>query len=282
MQANILTKLKQLSVNNLLPHAILLSDPDAAITADLCQQFAQYLLCIAKIKVDNTLAACGQCKSCILFAAGTHLDFLSIAPSESGTTHTIKIEAVREVVNFVSIQAQFSTYKVVVITGVQYLNTHAVNALLKTLEEPPPRTILLLTTINHNLLLPTFLSRCTVFALKSQDYGHNALVQHLELDLQELLVKKTTQVIAIAAKWSKYKAIEVADGLWLILYGMVRDLSIGKSVNLLAPGQHFSVLWPILEQVTKIKELLCAGRPVNIQLCLEALLIDWRNKANVG
>ena len=105
--------------------------------------------------------ACGTCPSCRRMPAGTHPDFLVISPEESKAQ--IKIEQIRELRRLTAYPPLGGGWRVVLIKPAEALtaqNDAAANALLKTLEEPPDRHLLVLTARGEADLLPTIVSRC--------------------------------------------------------------------------------------------------------------------------
>ena len=105
--------------------------------------------------------ACGACPSCRRLAAGTHPDFLVISPEESKAQ--IGIEKIRELRRLTDYPPLGGGWRVVLIKPAEALtvqNDAAANALLKTLEEPPPQHLLVLTARGEADLLPTIVSRC--------------------------------------------------------------------------------------------------------------------------
>jgi len=105
--------------------------------------------------------ACGECPSCRRLAAGAHPDFLVVTPEEGKTQ--IKIEVIRELRRLTEYAPLGGGWRVVLIKPAEALsaqNEAAANALLKTLEEPPPRHLLALTARREADLLPTIVSRC--------------------------------------------------------------------------------------------------------------------------
>ena len=167
-----------------LPHAILFHGPAGIGKADFIEAFAQALLC-ENVKPDGH--ACGACASCGWFAQGNHPDYRRVrpealeddvpaaegddAPAEEKKTKSktaskeIKIEQVRALADFMNISTHRQGLRVVVLYPAESLNMPASNALLKTLEEPPPGTVFLLASNGLDRLLPTILSRCRKFAL---------------------------------------------------------------------------------------------------------------------
>jgi DNA polymerase-3 subunit delta' len=173
-----------------LPHAILFHGPAGIGKADFIEAFAQALLC-ENVRPDGH--ACGACASCGWFAQGNHPDYRRVRPealeddvpaaegedapaeekkSKSKTaSKEIKIEQVRALADFMNISTHRQGLRVVVLYPAESLNMPASNALLKTLEEPPPGTVFLLASNGLDRLLPTILSRCRKFALTMPDHA---------------------------------------------------------------------------------------------------------------
>jgi DNA polymerase-3 subunit delta' len=135
-------------------HAYLLHGPIGIGKRALAERLMYRLLCQRPIGLD----ACGECKSCLLLAAGSHPDNYVLEPEEADKA--IKVDQVRDLVSFVVQTAQMGGRKVVLIEPVESMNINAANALLKSLEEPSGNTVLLLVTHQPSRLLPTVKSRC--------------------------------------------------------------------------------------------------------------------------
>jgi len=116
-------------------------------------EFAHWLLC------EQPLAdkACGECKSCKLIEADSQPDFLTLYPEEPGKA--IKVDQVRELIQKVSLTSHRQGYRVIIISPADALNINASNSLLKTLEEPPANTLLIMITDKLSKLMPTIRSR---------------------------------------------------------------------------------------------------------------------------
>jgi DNA polymerase-3 subunit delta' len=103
---------------------------------------------------------CGHCGPCHRLAAGTHEDFLVVAPPSQARSSQIKVEAVREAIRATGFAPFGGGKRLILIKQAEHLNPASANALLKTLEEPPPNNILVLTVSDAKELLPTLVSRC--------------------------------------------------------------------------------------------------------------------------
>jgi DNA polymerase-3 subunit delta' len=167
-----------------LPHAILLYGAEGIGKTHFADAFAQSLLCEAPQPDGH---ACGQCSACGWFLQHNHPDFRRVRPEalddEDGAdsadggeekktakaaktpSKEIKIDQIRALADFMNVSTHRSGMRVVVLYPAEALNNAASNALLKTLEEPPPNTVFLLSCNRLDRLLPTILSRCRKFAL---------------------------------------------------------------------------------------------------------------------
>jgi len=154
-----------------LPHALLFQGLPGLGQPALMQALAEALLC-HRPGVGG--AACGVCVSCQLLAAGNHPDLLWLRPGddEESASNTrksssqIRIDAVRRLIETLTLVPHQGALRVVVIEPIDALNPAAANALLKTLEEPPPGNVLLLVNHASQRLLPTVRSRCVTVRLQ--------------------------------------------------------------------------------------------------------------------
>ncbi len=155
-----------------LPHAILLSGPPGTGKQALALEMAQGLLCTTP---DAQGVACGHCQGCHWFTQATHPDFHLIEPEvdeETGKQRPeIRIEQVRELVDFFALTAHQRGWRVAVIAPAERLNMAAANGLLKTLEEPPPRSLLILISHHPRRLPATVRSRCQQIAVPTPARG---------------------------------------------------------------------------------------------------------------
>ncbi|MBC7415538.1 MAG: DNA polymerase III subunit delta' [Herminiimonas sp.] len=168
-----------------LPHAILLHGDTGSGKTDFATHFAQSLLCQRPLEGGH---ACGVCDACGWFTQYAHPDFRRVRPeildggddadgeedgaeprkaakSVKAPSKEIRIEQVRALAGFMNLSTHRNGMRVVLLYPAESLNTASANALLKTLEEPPPNTVILLVCHRIDRLLPTILSRCRKFAM---------------------------------------------------------------------------------------------------------------------
>lgn len=177
-------RLLQQRQSDRVAHAYLLVGERGLGKKLFARQAAALLLC----KEGEGELACGRCRSCQLLASNSNPDLLTVEPEDS---KVIKIDQVRQLADFASKTSHSNSRKVVILHNTEALNLNAANALLKTLEEPPGSTVLLLVSDNPGRLLPTLRSRCqrilfTVPSLETAgDWLRNKAAS--EEDLQEAL-----------------------------------------------------------------------------------------------
>ena len=142
-----------------MPHALLLTGPVGLGKRGFAQRFVQGLLCQQPVDGD----ACGHCRSCLLFAAGTHPDVISLSLGlrKDGVQRSeIVVDQIRELSARLAMSSQFGGWQVACIDPADAMNTAAANALLKTLEEPSAQTMLILLADAPWRMPQTIRSRC--------------------------------------------------------------------------------------------------------------------------
>ena len=146
-----------------LAHAYLLIGPRHIGKTVLARTFAQALNCL-----EGNSSPCLACRACQLIARDGHPDVRLIRPtlSRSGRTETLRIEQVRDLQKELALSPYEGCYRVAIFTSFEKASVGAANALLKTLEEPPDRVVLILTAESVDQLLPTIVSRCQVLTLR--------------------------------------------------------------------------------------------------------------------
>ena len=161
--------------NNSVSHAYLFYGPESIGKKLTAVEFAKALNCEVSGPKDN----CGDCPSCRKIDRGIHPDFFLLEPEKSSRNALIKVEEVRELQKKLAYLPYEAKTKVVIIDGAETMNPQAANTLLKTLEEPPSSTILILISPNPYQLLPTIISRCqgVKFHLLSSDLVRQILQQ---------------------------------------------------------------------------------------------------------
>lgn len=170
--------LSALVLQGRLPQAMLLAGPVGTGKRHFARALAAFVLCEARSGY-----ACGQCRSCLQLTAGNHPNALLLSneglhglaltdsgrgeqglahwlPDKDSKKRDIAIAAARRMIEMITLSSHYQGAKLVMIDPAENLNESSVNALLKTIEEPPPNTHLLLLTERPQALKPTLRSRC--------------------------------------------------------------------------------------------------------------------------
>jgi DNA polymerase III delta' subunit len=145
------------------PHALLIVGPRGAGAGTLARDAVATLMCGAP--VDG--GPCGACRSCRLIASGSHTDLVIISPT--GASDEIGIEPIRALAAGLALFSVEGGRRIALIERADRMNEAAQNALLKTLEEPPSRTHVILAAAEDSRLMPTIRSRCAVIRLGLPD-----------------------------------------------------------------------------------------------------------------
>jgi len=159
-QAAILQRALKLKSEQHLPHAVMIdSASDQDMTAFIWQ-LSMLLLCDTRHELDP----CGSCEACRMMRAGTYSDFslVTLEPDQKSKklSKNIKIDQIRNLIHEVSLTHQYERLKIAAIYPAETMNPASANALLKTLEEPAARVLILLLTHNRGRIPITLRSRC--------------------------------------------------------------------------------------------------------------------------
>jgi DNA polymerase-3 subunit delta' len=153
-----------------MPHALLVQGRAGIGKTEFARSLAASVLC----EDPREGMACGACASCHWFSQGNHPDFREIVPeaaledeegaeeakADKAKSLVIKIDQIRAVADFVALTTHRAGFRVLLIHPAEALHPSAANALLKTLEEPPAHTLIVLVSDQPARLLPTIRSRC--------------------------------------------------------------------------------------------------------------------------
>ncbi|MEB3752833.1 DNA polymerase III subunit delta' [Acinetobacter sp. MD2(2019)] len=191
-----------------LGHGLLFYGKDGCGKEIFVQQFLEWVLCSHK----TAHGACGHCGSCVWLKSDTHPNYVRISTEDdSKKAHPrIKIEQIRELLPFV--QQTVDGWRVIVIEPAEALNVAAANALLKTLEEPGERVLIILVT-THFLKLPaTIRSRLQRYALDR--LSTEQAVEYVQRELPELDQQKI-QLLLNLSNAMPLQALKLNDQNWL-------------------------------------------------------------------
>lgn len=138
-----------------IPHALLFTGIDGIGKTSVARLFAMAVKCDRRETAGASLP-CGHCRNCRRIEGGLHPDVLQIEPQGA----FMRIDQIRALCNTLALKPYEAGLRLAILKDAQALNPEAGNALLKVLEEPPDRTILILTATQTSDLLPTIVSRC--------------------------------------------------------------------------------------------------------------------------
>ncbi|MCD6040046.1 MAG: dnaX [Gammaproteobacteria bacterium] len=191
-----------------------------------------------------TAESCGTCKNCTAIDTGRFLDLLEIDAASR-----TKVEDTREVLDNIQYQPTQGRYKVYLIDEVHMLSTHSFNALLKTLEEPPPYVIFLLATTDPKRLPATILSRCLQLNLKripteqiTQHLQHICTVEKITFEIQAL------SHLARAADGSLRDALSLLDQANALCHGNITITEIQQMLGSIEQDMLYRLLQALAKQ----------------------------------
>ncbi|MCW8889204.1 MAG: DNA polymerase III subunit delta' [Sedimenticola sp.] len=224
-----------------LPHALLLTGSAGLGKSHFAHLLAASLLCDNHQESDTP---CGECKGCRLVRADTHPDYTLITPEEPGKA--IKIDVIREFTQRGALTSQSGGYKAIIIEPADALNTAAANSLLKTLEEPVERTLMILVTANAGRLPATIRSRCQQyhFTPPSSASAIAWLNQHIKGSDPALLLSLASGAPLLALKYATEGALDERSQM----LGELKDLFNKKGSPITV-----ALRWSKLEQASVIK-----------------------------
>jgi DNA polymerase-3 subunit delta' len=163
-------------------HAYLITGTPAIGRSRLAHSFALALNCTHP---DETMRPCLECRSCKLILSGNHPDILYT--ETDANTLSLKIEEIRGITQKVALKPYESRYRVAILQDFERARPIAQDALLKTLEEPPPHAVLMVIALSTDAILPTITSRCQTLNLRPvpTETVRSVLIAHYGADEEQ-------------------------------------------------------------------------------------------------
>lgn len=223
-----------------LAHAYLFAGPSSIGKFAIAKMFVNILQC------PNNL--CHECPTCIQIQKNGHPDTIVL----KNTEESVKIEQIREIITRLNMTTQ-GKYKILLIKKAERMTPEAANCLLKTLEEPPANTLIIMTTDNVRAILPTIISRIRL--IKFNAYSKDFLEEKLS-DLFPDANNETLKQVCSLALGKSGKAIKLlrdADLLasYRTMYNVLCEFIEDKPIH-----RKFKVIEEVLGEKKDINEFL--------------------------
>ncbi|MEM9532976.1 MAG: hypothetical protein AAGA23_18800 [Pseudomonadota bacterium] len=291
----LLGQLRELRDRERLPHALLLLG-DGPLK-ELAHRFANDLLCL------NGPIACGECNSCCWVDAGTHPDLKVVEPAADSKSGQITVDQVRQLAAGAGLTGGGN--RIYIVHPANAMNLSAANALLKTLEEPPPGSVFLLCCRDRGRLPATIFSRCQVYPAPSGSHEEvarwlaDAFPDREEAEVRgalQLASGEASAAFELLAGEHDFSAGDLAEDLKRLETGRLGVTELAKrwtqdglgGLRLAAlsrqlhqrarkaPATDLTTLYALYDATCHTRRVLAtSARP---ELQMEALLLNWREK----
>lgn len=237
-QEHVLRALINALDHNRLHHAYLFTGTRGVGKTTIARILAKCLNCEAGVSSEP----CGQCSACTSINEGRFIDLIEVDAASR-----TKVEDTRELLDNVQYAPTVGRFKVYLIDEVHMLSTHSFNALLKTLEEPPPHVKFLLATTDPQKLPATILSRCLQFNLKNM--SPERIVGHLQYVLEQEMVSfddPALWLLGRAADGSMRDAMSLTDQAIAFGSGKLQEADVRNMLGSIDQTAVYDILNGIL------------------------------------
>ncbi|MDN4495439.1 DNA polymerase III subunit gamma/tau [Ureibacillus aquaedulcis] len=202
-QTHVKRTLQNALLANKTTHAYLFSGPRGTGKTSTAKIFAKALNC----EKAPSGEPCNECPTCLSITEGSHPDVIEFDAASNS-----RVEEMRDIIEKVRFAPANARFKVYIIDEVHMLSTSAFNALLKTLEEPPPHAVFILATTEPHKLPATIISRCQRFDFKR--LSSNDILERMKVVLEDIDLpyeEQALKVIAQAAAGGMRDALSLLD-----------------------------------------------------------------------
>src|SRR3990167_9126585 len=291
-QTKLFQQLWQTKSDGRLPHALLFLGPKGTHKAKCALAFSRALLCET---TSVTGESCGICQSCRLAVNRSHPDILWV--ETDATSKVIKVDQVREVSDFVAQTALRDTMRIVIIHPADKMNLMASNALLKTLEEPPPASLLILISDQQGQMPATIFSRCQRILFPSPTPDEKMAWLSSQPGRQDLfqiltrLIDNNGCPVQSAESLQQHDPMALLDFLLSWIVDVLR-LQLNSESDRLINKDYLSHLMQVrqktqlklnvklMEYIQHLRTQLFTGVNLNKQMMIEAILMRWMESAS--
>lgn len=245
-------QLASLALRAELPHAILLTG-NTGVGKD---QLAEALLALLLCQQPQQHQPCGTCKSCRLRLASHHADYWHQTEAEG----RIGVDVIRQLTSFFQSRAQQGGVRVALLPHAERMSEAAANALLKTLEEPPQQSFLVLTSHQPAMLLPTIISRCQHWPISVNDAEQAAawLQQQSQQPVPDFLHDMAVSAPLQALQWlQSEQALEAQELLMQLEQFVLKQHDVQTVVKALEKKSVLTVVlsWFIRQRLPELVSL---------------------------
>jgi DNA polymerase-3 subunit gamma/tau len=239
-QKHIALSLKGAIKSGRIGHAFLFAGPRGVGKTTTARIFAKNLNCIE----GPTIHPCQECQSCKEITLSRSIDVIEIdGASNRG------IEEIRNLREGVKYSPLHGRYKVYIIDEVHMLTQEAFNALLKTLEEPPPKVVFIFATTNPLKVPATILSRCQRFVFKRLSVKEIITRLKLIADKEDIkITEKALHYMAVRADGSIRDGESILEQLTSFVEGQITEDDVFKLIGFLGSSFYFELLNTVLKK----------------------------------
>ena len=271
-QEHITTTLKNQILNNRIAHAYLFCGTRGTGKTSTAKVFAKALNCLDLQDGEP----CNECEMCKKINSGLAIDVTELdAASNNG------VDKIRDIIDDVKYPPQEARFKVYIMDEVHMLSAGAVNAFLKTLEEPPANVIFILATTDPQKLPITILSRCQRFDFKRINKNDiTARLRKIVTEKGVLADDKSLNLIARVSDGAMRDSLSILDQAISMGNGAVEYSTVVGMLGLVTNEYLFTLTNNVIERniekcITTIEEIICSGK--DAYLFIKDLIEHYRN-----